>query len=145
MPKRNTRKTGGRSNDKRSKVLSRKLLEADLLKDTKRILNAFKEQGLLTYRRIHVMPVLRGGYYTKNRDMCGMEDIQVYIMGGKLWCLELKRPSGPKSATGKQSSEQKDRETELISLGFDYSVIRSIEELVQGLRQRGLTMWSFPS
>ena len=139
MPKRNTRKTSGRPNDKRSKVLSRKLLEADLLKDTKRILNAFKEQGLLTYRRIHVMPVLRGGYYTKNKDMCGIEDIQVYIMGGKLWCLELK------SATGKQSSEQKDRETELISLGFDYSVIRSIEELVQGLRQRGLTMWSFPS
>lgn len=139
MPKRNTRKTGGRSNDKRSKVLSRKLLEADLLKDTKRILNAFKEQGLLTYRRIHVMPVLRGGYYTKNKDMCGIEDLQVYIMGGKLWCLELK------SETGKQSSEQNDREAELIALGFDYSVIRSIEELVQGLRQRGLTMWSFPS
>lgn len=90
------------------------------------------------------MPVMRGGGFSINSDMAGLEDLQIYISGGRFWAVELKKPKGQKSAMGKQSQAQKEREAELKNLGFDYSVLHSVDELVQGLRVRGLTLWSFP-
>jgi hypothetical protein len=116
----------------------KKDLEKDLLINTKKILNVFKNQGLISYTRMHVMPIMRGGRMTVNKDMQGVEDLQVYMFGGKLWCIELK------SLKGKQSEHQKAREIELKALGFDYSIIRTVDELLSNLRQRGLSCWAFP-
>ncbi len=115
-----------------------KYKERELLVSVKKILNIFKNQGLISYRRISVMPIIREGRYLPNKEMVGMEDIQAYLMGGKLWCIELK------TTTGKQSEHQKAREKELKELGFDYSVIRSVDELLSNLRQRGLSCFAFP-
>ena len=113
--------------------------EGQLLSNVKKILDVFRAQGLLTYRRIHVMPIIRGGAYTKNSDMQGMEDIQVNLLHGKSIHLELK------SATASQTPEQKFRQKELTDLGHDYWVCRTVEDFIKGLRQRGLTVWCYPS
>ncbi|NDD53890.1 hypothetical protein EBZ39_08415 [bacterium] len=111
-----------------------KTTESDLLKQIKATLEVLKAQGLISYRRIHVMPVFRKGRMSKNPDQCGMEDIQVYLMGGRTLYWELKSP------TGKQSEHQKQRQEELTNLGHDYKVIRSLEQALSELGAKGLSV-----
>lgn len=127
---------------KRLKVLSRELpkkTEAELLKEAKAFLGILKTQGLLTFRRIHVMPVQIGfKKFRPNTDMSGMEDLQVYLLNGRTLFLELK------SVMGRQSLEQANRERELKKLGHFYSIIRSIEQLILVLKQNGLNTLRVP-
>lgn len=112
--------------------------EADLLREIKRILDVFKNQGFLAYRRIHVMPVMVNRFATRpNNEMSGMEDLQVALLGGKTLYWELKSP------TGKQSESQIKREAELKALGHNYTVIRSTEQALSELRAQGLSLWCF--
>lgn len=127
------------SNDKgRAKVLPRGLpsgsKEADLLRNVKKILDIFKAQEKLSYRRIHVQPVLRSGQFSKNSEMAGLEDLQVYLHGGKTLFLELK------SMKGKQSPAQRVRQDELLWLGHSYYVVRCVEDLAECLRLHGLSI-----
>ena len=110
--------------------------EASLLKEIKETLQVLKGQGLLGFRRIHVMPVIRNGRVTSNPDQMGMEDLQIYLLGGRTLYWELKSP------TGKQSENQKSRETELISLGHSYKVIRSLEQAISELSAKGLSLFA---
>ena len=71
---------------------------------------------------------------SKNPDQCGVEDIQVYLMGGRTLYWELKSP------TGKQSEHQKQRQEELTNLGHDYKVIRSLEQALSELGAKGLSV-----
>lgn len=112
--------------------------EADLLVNVKKILDLFKLQGLLSYRRMHVMPVMRGtGRFSVNKDMAGTEDLQIYLYGGKTIYMELK------TKKGKQSEAQLAREEELLTLLHDYVVIRSVDELIKCLNERGLSIWAY--
>jgi hypothetical protein len=112
--------------------------EADLLVNVKKILDLFKLQGLLSYRRMHVMPVMRGaGRFSVNKDMAGIEDLQIYLYGGKTIYMELK------TKKGKQSDAQLQREEELLTLLHDYVVIRSVDELIKCLNERGLSIWAY--
>lgn len=132
----------GRTNGGKGKVLPHKLCrgpsEAEILQNVKKILDLFKMQGLLTYRRIHVMPVMRGGVATCNKEMVGMEDVQIYLMNGKTIFLELK------TEKGKLSDYQIKRKEELLALGHDYFECHSVDSFIAGLRQRGLSIWSMP-
>jgi len=111
--------------------------EADLLSNVKKILDLFKIQGLLSYRRMHVMPIMRGGKFSANKDMAGIEDIQVYLYGGKTIYMELK------TLKGKQSEAQLAREEEMLSMLHDYIVIRSVDDLIKCLNKRGLSIWAY--
>lgn len=81
------------------------------------------------------MPIQCGGWRTRpNNDMAGMEDLQIYIFGGKTLYWELK------SDKGKQSPRQKEREQELLALGHKYFLIRNIEQALGSLRAEGLSL-----
>ena len=108
--------------------------EANLLRQVKAILEILKQQGLIAYRRIHVMPVFRGGKMSANPEQAGMEDLQVYLMNGRVLFWELK------SLTGKQSEHQKKRQEELTSLGHKYTVIRSLDQAISELSAQGLNL-----
>lgn len=108
--------------------------ESDLLKEIKQVLDILKRQGLIAYRRIHVMPVMRGGRMASNNDQAGMEDLQVYLMNGRTLYWELK------SQAGKQSDRQKARQAELTSLGHDYKVIRTLNQALSELGSKGLSV-----
>lgn len=60
-----------------------------------------------------------------------MEDIQIYLMGGRTLYWELKRKDG------RQSPAQKSRESELVMLGHNYKVIRSLDQAISELASLG--------
>lgn len=53
----------------------------------------------------------------------GAPDLLVFLPAGKLICLEVK------TETGKQSDSQIAFEQKLSDLGFDYFVVRSVEDV----------------
>jgi hypothetical protein len=109
--------------------------ECDLLRGCKKTLEIYKALNLLSFRRIHSMPVIRGnGGFSKNIDMAGMEDLQIYLPAGVTLHVELK------TNTGKQSDRQIERENELKTLGHHYFVVRSLDQLVILLETFGVTM-----
>lgn len=109
-------------------------LEKDLLKEVKKLLDIFKSKGVLSYRRIHVMPVMRGGKMSMNKDMAGIEDIQLYLPGGVTLMWELKKKGG------KQSPAQLLRESELLKLGHRYYVIQSLSQSIEILSFYGVQL-----
>lgn len=113
--------------------------EGQLLKNAKAILDIFKHQGLLSYRRIHVMPIKVNRYRSRrNEDMEGMEDLQIYLLHGRTLFRELKAPKG------RSSEGQKKRRAELESIGHDYAIWQSVDDIVNDLRKQGLQLWCFP-
>lgn len=141
MRERSLRPIRGGASSQGRKVLSRGVFNAherDVLSQIKKMLDLFKAQGLLSYRRIHVMPIKINRFQSRpNRDMAGMEDLQLYLFGGKVLFWELK------SDKGSQSKEQKVREAELLALGCEYKIIRSLEQAISELRAKGLSLWSY--
>ena len=88
------------------------------------------------------MPVMRGSktnmFYSRNTDMRGMEDLQIYLPEGKIIFVELK------TEKGKQSEYQKDREAELLALGHYYYVVRNIGDMIKILESFGVpNLFSF--
>lgn len=109
--------------------------EKDLLSQVKQLLDIFAGKGLLSYRRIHVMPVQISAFRCRpNVEMVGMEDLQIYLLGGKTLFWELK------STSGKQSDNQIMRENELLSLGHVYRVIRSLDQASSELTSFGFSL-----
>ena len=80
------------------------------------------------------MPVMRGGRMAANPDQAGMEDLQIYLLHGRTLYWELK------SMVGKQSEHQKKRQAELLALGHDYKVIRSLDQALSELGSKGLSI-----
>lgn len=54
----------------------------------------------------------------------GASDLIVILPNGKLIFVELKQPKGI------QSTEQKDFESRVILLGFEYHIVKSLEDFV---------------
>ena len=63
--------------------------------------------------------------YIHNNSFPGSPDILVFLPNGRTLHIELK------SATGKQSTEQKHYEEVLSKLGHEYHLVRELEELEQ--------------
>lgn len=108
--------------------------EAQLLLQIKKVLTILKHRGELTFRRIHVMPIQVGQFRTRpNKDMRGLEDLQVYLPNGKTLYWELKTKT-------KQTDVQKQREAELKRFGHDYCIIRSLDEAIEELSSYGVNV-----
>lgn len=144
MSKDNKKGQDSSNNKPEAKVLPfrvpEKETEATLLSNVKKILDILKMQGLLAYKRIHCMPIMRGnGRFSPNVDQAGMADLQIYLLGGITLHLELK------SHSGRQSDKQKEVEMELRALGHKYYLCNSVEEFVSILRAYGLMVRCFPA
>lgn len=109
-------------------------LEDAVLAGCKRILTFLQARGLLVFRRIHVMPVIRCWRFrpcckskvpvlSPNEDMAGMADLMVWIKDGPCLSLEIK------ATKGKKSPNQQDWEKRLKAMGHEYHEIRSIKGL----------------
>lgn len=118
------------------------MTEAPILAACKSYLRLQQNRGLLSFRRIHVMPVMRGNHrrpiLAKNTDMEGMEDLQIYLPNGVIVFAECKRPDG------RLSPEQRTRQAELARLGHHYVIIRSLQDLIDRLSAFGVVDWAFP-
>jgi hypothetical protein len=113
--------------------------EAELLQHTRMLLTLLKTAGLLTYRRIHVGPMLVRGRQFPNHDMRGMADILVFLKNDTATTLHLEL----KSADGKLRKEQADWARELATMGHFYYAIQSIGELETVLQKHGVRHFSF--
>lgn len=115
--------------------------ESQLLTACKRILRLLENSGLLAFRRIHVMPVIRSirgrKVFTRNQDMAGMADLLVFLPSQKVLHLELKTEKGVRSR------EQFDWATKLLRMGHDYRVVSSVQEMENALKAHGIDHWSF--
>lgn len=81
------------------------------------------------------MPVMRGRFnFSRNEDMAGMEDLQVYLPAPRVLFRELK------SEKGDQSDEQLERQNELRALGHDYGVWRDVDDIFSDLERNGLAV-----
>ena len=118
--------------------------EAPVLLSCKKLLTLLKNQGKLTFRRIHVNAIPRGsgrlGYklLSKNTDMAGMPDFEVYLPGGRILHVECK------SSIGRQSEEQVEWEKELNRYNHPYLIVRELDQLVDALSALGISNWAFP-
>ena len=109
--------------------------EADLLVDTRWLLDLLTRIGLLTYTRIHVMPIIRGrGRFSKNEDMKGFSDIEVVVPGGRVGYLELKSERGKLSEDQIRFIESRER------MGCICRVPRHLDDVIQFLRDMGVSV-----
>lgn len=118
-------------------IKSTKLSEADLLVASLNLLNFYRAQRKLVYRRLNVGGVVRSGrggkiFMTKNHGMTGMSDLLIWIRNGPAISVELK------ATKGSQSEAQKHFEGELESVGHCYFVVRSLDELETLLKAYGV-------
>lgn len=110
-----------------------------ILAQCKYILRHCRNRGLLAFRRIHTVAVPRGnfakgtGRFSKNHDMAGMPDFEVYLPGGRIVHVETK------ATKGKLSPAQVEWMQELSTLGHRYEVVRCIESLISVLRDEGVS------
>ena len=107
-------------------------LEADLLIDTKWLLDMLSRIGLLAYTRIHVGAVRHGRIYRKNHEMRGFSDIEVVVPGGRVGYLELKAKRGKLSEDQIRFIESRER------MGCICRVPRHLNEVIQFLRDMGV-------
>jgi len=113
-----------------------KVLESDVLRQVKDLLQIHEGRGRLVFRRLNVGAKLRNIrgkiVFTKNRDMEGLPDLLVWVKNGPMMCWELKSP------TGSQSESQEAFEAELHGVGHEYHVIKSLEDAILILKGCGL-------
>lgn len=117
--------------------------ESALLSQCKSILNQLKSFNLLTFRRIHVVPIPTGRWiagkpnrYRKNMDMVGMPDM-IVAAKGKIIYLELKNPK-----SGRLSPEQKEFISDWANHGIETFVIKSMNDLYSALdKGLGVSPW----
>ncbi|PNX49871.1 MAG: hypothetical protein BV457_00090 [Thermoplasmata archaeon M9B1D] len=93
----------------------------------------------LRYKGIKVFSIPNGAnfpnHYTRYLMSCsgltsGVADLEVLLPNGKAIFLEVK------TEKGRQSKTQKEFEEEVKKLGFDYYIVRSIDDVIKlGLKQ----------
>lgn len=112
--------------------------ECEVLAACRRLLDALKRLGKLTYRRIHVMPVAVGSRMRgrRNTDMAGMSDLIVFINHGPTLHIETK------GSDGDLSDEQRDWQAELEVFGHIFYRVRAVEELIVVLAEHGVRVCS---
>lgn len=110
--------------------------EADVLRVCRSYLNFLQARGKLTYRRIHVAPIMRGGgknpiRFQRNMDMAGMADLLIFLKTNPPRVIHVEC----KSSFGKTDDIQKKWREELKRVGHhDYFLVRGIEDLRGVLR-----------
>ncbi len=117
-----------------------KVLERDVVTAIRNLLDIHQMRGALVYKRINTGAKLRNIrrriVFTKNTDMIGMSDIILWIKNGPGGvCWEIKLPE--KSA--KQSEDQQKFESEILRVGHEYYVLRSLDEAILMLKSYGVT------
>jgi len=113
--------------------------EKVLLSAIKKYLLILKRYGLLTFTRIHVMPVMRGDKsrikFSANNDMVGFSDLEV-LSHGKIAYIEVK------TGRGTLSNNQKDFLIDRAHQGAQCAVVRSLNDVMHfldgGLKVAGL-------
>ncbi len=113
-------------------LVNLKILEKDVLKDCRQLLDHCQARDQLFYTRISSGAVLRAGAFSKNRDMVGIEDLQVYLHDGQTLHIEVK------SSEGTLSAEQRVRRRKLWHFDHLYEVIRSADVLGRLLEKYGV-------
>lgn len=113
--------------------------EADLLSQVKWLLTLLERRGMVSWTRVHVMPIMRGnfargrGWLSKNVDMAGFADIEVVAApNGTVGYMELK------SARGILSEEQERFRDSRTRVGAKHAAIRSLDEAVAFLKSMGV-------
>lgn len=114
------------------------LREAEVLSGCKKLLTLLKNQGKLTWRRIHVGGMTIRGRQFKNPDMAGLADLLIFLPRGVTLHCELK------ATKGHMRFEQTEWMRELSAYGHHYFLIRSVDELISILNSFGVQHWSFP-
>lgn len=104
--------------------------EAQVLKGICETLDLLVGWGKLTYRRINVGPVLRGGgsqpiRYSKNPHMVGLPDLFVFLKPGIVLLFEVKAPNG------KLSKGQEKFRDEMSQMSQHYYILKSIDDLIK--------------
>lgn len=102
-----------------------KVLEADVFRSIRYILELLQTNGLLQYWRVNTGPSLRRtGIFTPNKDTAGFSDLLILITDGPTIFAEIKSP------TGKQSKKQKEFERRIKLTKGDryYFIWKSVED-----------------
>lgn len=118
-----------------------KVKESQVVRDCKWLLSNLRAFNRLLYRTIHVPIARETDYVQKQRafEMAGIEDLQIYLPGGKILHVEFK------SSSGRQREAQKTWEKDLKEIGHVYKIIRSVEEMKELLTSEGVQVnfnWS---
>lgn len=117
--------------------------EAAVLSACRQLLNLLKAQGKLTYKRIHVAPIIRGGgrgalRFQRNVDMAGMADLLIFFFSKTLQCAVTVHGEC-KSDSGRQEPAQKAWQEELASIGHhEYHLFRGVNDLRLVLAKHGI-------
>lgn len=114
--------------------------EAVILAQIRGYLRLLQGVGLLEAKRINVGPILRSArgrtVYQRNTEMIGMPDLLVWLKNGPCLAIEVK------AMDGRMSPEQKEFQMRLIALGHRYFVARSLDAVVELLREYGIDHFS---
>lgn len=116
----------------RRDVRGMSILEKDVLEAAKAYLNILEIQKKLTWKRINVGGMVRGGRLIKNMDMRGMADILIFLPGEKCIHAEAKRPGG------KLERDQIAWRERLEKIGQRYIVFQSLQDLIKVLEEYGI-------
>ena len=107
--------------------------ESFLLTQVKEYLSILQRCGCLCFRRIHSTGIpRRDGSFSRNTDMMGMEDLQIWLPGGKFLAIELK------SDSGRLSLAQDQRKTDLERFGHPYLVAKHLDAVSAKLNELGI-------
>jgi hypothetical protein len=115
--------------------------EAELLQQTRWLLDLLEKYGYLAYTRIHVMPIIRGWARGKpilspNNDMRGFPDIEI-VARGKVAYLELK------SVRGSLSKEQIEFSISRTKHGAIVKRCMSLEDVIDAVELLGIDVRRF--
>lgn len=107
--------------------------EKIILNQCKAVLRMLKNQGKLTFTRIHVMPVIRTDYrgkhkYTPNSDMIGFSDLEI-LANGIIGYVEVKTETNTLSTLQREFLLDRQRH------GAKIAVVRSADELAEFLKK----------
>jgi hypothetical protein len=122
------------------KLSNRAPVEADILRSARALLDFLKAHRLLTYRRIHVAPIMRGGgadpiRFQQNKDMAGFTDLIIGVKATQRIILAEAKREG-----GKLSSNQEEFHRDWRQMGFTVCTFRSITELEDILESNGVQL-----
>lgn len=120
-------------------ALAAVIKESQVLREFRYVLDLCQNRGDLFYMRCNVSPIIRGRGEHKtfhpNPDMEGAPDLMIWIKGGAMVCLEVKRPRGYRL-----SDAQKRFKERIESVGHVWVVLTSFAELRELLGRYGVTI-----
>lgn len=120
-------------------ALAAVIKEAHVLREFRYVLDLLQTRGSLFYMRCNVSPIIRGSGENKtfhpNPDMEGAPDLMIWIKGGPMVCLEVKRPRGYRLSEAQKRFKQR-----IESVGHVWCVLTSFGELRELLGRYNVTI-----